>query len=298
MGCSFSLGIVSENETDANHWLQKGINEIMRIEELLSEYQPDSITTCINDLKDNSPLSIPEEISQLINRCEEISKLTDGTFDITSSPLKKLYTFKNGDSKFPKKELINKTLRHIGYKNLVIDNSIITKKKTNMHISFNAVGKGYASDCVKKLWQKNGIDSGFINASGDLCAFGKKPNGRDWRVGIANPDDKNEAILYLPISNQAVATSGDYEQYFLSKGKKYSHNINPITGMPLQGIKSVTIVSPSAELSDALATAVYVMGEKKGIHFVNQLPHTHSIIINDKNRIISSENLKYEPLAF
>lgn len=299
MGSAFSLGIVEKNKGSANYWLKKGIDEITRIEKLLSEYRSDSVTASINHLAENVPLIIPEEVLQLIQRCNQISALTYGTFDITSSPLKKLYSFKKEKLEFPGKKMIRKTIGSVGYKNLVIDdeNMTITKLKTNMHISFNAIGKGYASDAVKKLWQKNGITSGFINASGDLCAFGKKANGTNWRVGIADPDNKNQPMLYIPINNRAVATSGDYEQFFLRKGKRYSHNINPKTGLPLHGIKSVTIVSPSAELSDALATAVYVMGEKRGIPFVNQLPQTYCIIVNDKNRICYSKNLEYESIA-
>lgn len=299
MGSAFSLGIVAKNQTIANYWLQKGVDELKRIEALLSEYRPDSVTAFINNLVDNEPLAIPEEVLLLIRRSNEISKLTRGAFDITSSPLKKIYSFNNAAFEFPENEIIKKAISSVGYQNLVIDgkNGTITKLKPNMHISFNAIGKGYASDCVKKLWQQNRIESGFINASGDLCAFGKKADGTCWRVGIANPDNKIKPMLYIPINNRSVATSGNYEQFFLWKGKRYSHNINPKTGLPLHGIKSVTIVSPSAELSDALATAVYVMGEKKGTRFADQLPQTYSIIINDKNRISCSKHLEYESIA-
>lgn len=291
MGCDFSLGIVAKNKNKADEWLRKGVDEIKRIEALLSEYQDSSITSFINQSHANSVINIPEEISQLILRCQQISDLTKGTFDITSGPLKKLYSFKRESIIFPSKKAIHKTLKKIGYKNIHVNKGSITKHKRQMHISFNAIGKGYAADCVKKLWQENGIDSGFINSSGDLCAFGKKADDSPWQIGIANPNKQVEALLNLPIDDMAVATSGDYEQFFIYNGKRYSHNIDPRTGIPIQGINSVTIISPSAELSDALATAVYVMGEKKGIDFINQLPKTHGIIINDKNQIFYSKDI-------
>jgi len=165
-----------------------------------------------------------------------------------------------------------------------------------MYISFAAIGKGYAADCVKKIWQKEGVKSGYINASGDLTAFGTKPDGSLWKMGITNPDNTKEILFYIPVSFASVATSGDYEQYFIYNGKRYSHNINPKTGLPLQGIKSVSVISPSAELSDALATAVSVMGRERGIDFINQLPNTHCVFITEDNQTFFSQklDLQYE----
>jgi thiamine biosynthesis lipoprotein len=160
-----------------------------------------------------------------------------------------------------------------------------------MHISFAAIGKGYAADCVMKLWKQRGIKSGVINASGDLTLWGKRANGSNWKVGIASPDNKDEIILWIPVEEGSVATSGDYEQFFVHDGIRYSHNINPITCKPLTGIKSVSVVSSSAELCDALCTAVYVMGVEVGLHFINQLPKTHCLIIDDANKIHHSKNL-------
>lgn len=299
MGSAFALGIIAEDEHTAKNWLQKGVAEIKRIELQLSEYLQSSVTSLINNNPENLPVIIPDEVLQLIQRCQNIAELTQGTFDITSGALKKIYTFKNTEFSFPENHIIRKTLQSTGYKNLKLDTkkSTITKLRPGMHISFNAVGKGYASDCVKKLWINNGIESGFINAGGDLCAFGKKTNGNNWKVSISNPDKKEEPLLYMPVNNQSVATSGDYEQFFIRHGKRYSHNINPLTGLPLSGIKSVTIISPSAELSDALATAVYVMGDIKGISFINQLPNTFAIIVDEKKNIHYSNNTVYEKLT-
>lgn len=298
MGCAFSLGLVSENEKQANEYLQMGINEIKRIEALLSEYKADSITSRINQQAAEQPLNVDEEVFQIIKRSQDISVLTQGYFDITAGALKKMYAFKKLDFIFPSKKIINRTRLNVGYKNLILDdkNHTISKRKPNMYISFNAIGKGYASEMVKKKWLQNGINSGFVNASGDLCAFGTNTNGSPWQVGIAHPDRKDKPILFIPLYNQAVATSGDYEQYFIYKGTRYSHNINPKTGIPMQGLKSVSVISPSAELSDALATAVYVMGKSRGIAFVNQLPQTHAIMIDQNNQITFSKLLNYETI--
>jgi len=292
MGSDFELIVVDENESLAENALQKGIEEIQRIEELLSEFKTSSQTSRINSLSENQILEIYEETYQLILRCKEISKLTQGAFDITMGPLKKLYKFRNENFSFPPKEKISEALKKIGHRHLkLLDHNRISFGREGMQISFAAIGKGYAADCVKRLWIQMNISSGVINASGDLTLWGKRADGNSWKVGIAHPDNKNEIVLWLPVEEGSVATSGDAEQFFIHDGVRYSHNINPITGYPLTGIKSVTVVSPSAELCDALCTAVYVMGKDAGLYFINQLPNTHCLIIDEHNEYFHSRNL-------
>lgn len=298
MGTNFKLGVIARNVMDADHFLEMGISEIKRIENLISEFLPDSDTTKINKYAISDSVIIEKECFDLIQRSNAISKLTNGDFDITVSPLKNIYQFKNSDFEMPDQDIINDTLKSVGYTFLNLNKKNLSVKfiKKNMKISFAAIGKGYASDMVKKLWKENGVLSGYINASGDLNAFGNKPDGKKWKIAIGNPDQKDHALLFVPLDNASVATSGDAEQHFFWKGIRYSHNINPHSGMPLKGIKSVTVFSPGAELSDALATAVYVKGIVRGLDFINQLPNSHCIIICDKNKIYFSKNLQYEAI--
>jgi thiamine biosynthesis lipoprotein len=300
MGTAFELLVVEEDPARAMKLLDIGIEEIKRLERLLSEFIPESYTCRINSSAGIQPVIVNNEIFGLLERCQQISSISGGSFDITVGPLKKLYNFKNSYIDFPEKKTIKKTLRETGYHNLRLskeESSVFLARKA-MHISFAAIGKGFAADCVKKIWLEMGLKSGFINASGDLTAFGTKVDGSPWKMGIANPDNPRENLYAIQISSASIATSGDYEQYFIYKGKRYSHNIHPKTGLPLQGIKSVSVVSPSAELSDALATAVYVMGAKNGINFIDQLPDTHCIVITEDNKHYFSKNLdlmnKYE----
>jgi len=293
MGSAFELLVVEEDPARANKLLETGIIEIRRLEKLLSEFSPESYTSRINSNAGREAVVVENEIDQLLERCKRISSITGGTFDITVGPLKKLYNFKRSLINFPDKKTIRKTLRKTGYQNLLLSEktSSVYLVKEGMYISFAAIGKGYAADRVKKIWQEAGLESGYINASGDLTVFGSKPDGSSWKLGIANPDNTREMLYYIPVHSACIATSGDYEQYFMSGGKRYSHNIHPKTGLPLLGIKSVSVISPSAELSDALATAVYVMGPDAGIDFVNQLPDTHCIIISENNAHYFSKNL-------
>lgn len=207
--------------------------------------------------------------------------------------MKRLYNFKHERVQLPDRKTILQTQQAVGYKKieLLSDHKVLLRQK-GMRIGFGAIGKGFAADKVKTLWQAQGMTSGVINASGDLTVWGNQPDSSPWKVGIADPDDKENILLWLPVENASVATSGNYEQYFDLNGIRYSHNIDPRTGMPARFIKSVTIVSPSAELSDALATAVTIMGKEVGIDFINQLPNVHCIIIDANNKISYSKNIK------
>jgi FAD:protein FMN transferase len=293
MGCAFELIVASSDSNEADHLLKVGIQEIKRIEEILSEFKENSIVSYINQNAGVKPVRINTEVFSLLLRCQKIAALTQGAFDISVGPLKKKYNFKNEQFTLPPQEEINDTLKLVGFSKIILDTETkeVFLPYPGMHISFAAIGKGYAADCVKKIWIDLGARSGVISASGDLTTIGKRPNGSPWDVGIANPDQKNDVAFHIPVVDASVATSGDYEQFFMYKNVRYSHNINPITGFPVKGIKSVSIISQSAELSDALATAVYVMGINVGMHLVNQLPHVHGIVIDDKNQSFYSNKI-------
>lgn len=295
MGCAFELIIYHENAREATDLLAIGIAEIKRIEQLLTEFTPDSITSKINKAGGKEKVQVPKEVYDLVQRSKQIAQLTQGAFDITIGPLKKLYDFKKQDIQFPTYKNIQTAINKIGHQYLQLSPtppSIFLRKK-QMCISFASIGKGYAADRVRRVWKSKGVVSGLINASGDLTTIGKKGRGEDWTIGIAHPDDRQKIMFYLPINNFSIATSGNYEQYFIHQGQRFGHTIDPKTGLPIQGIKSVSVTSPSAELCDALATAVYVLGITVGLDFINQLPkHIQCLIIDDKNRCHFSAGLK------
>jgi thiamine biosynthesis lipoprotein len=295
MGSAFELIIRDSDKASAERLLVEGRDEIKRLENLLTEFDPSSFTSLLNKNAGVKPVQADAEVYQLIQRCVQLSNLTKGTFDITVGPLKRLYNFKKEHFVFPDKNEVKKALLSVGFQHIVfLEENKIYLKKRGMHISFAAVGKGYAADRVKKLWLDKGVQNGVVNASGDLTVIGRKSEEMPWQIGIANPDLTSEVLCYLPVENASVATSGDYEQYFVRNGKRYAHTIDPATGKPVSGIKSVTVISPAAELCDALATAVYVMGVEAGLYFIDQLPQTRCLIINDQNEVHHSQNLEFK----
>lgn len=291
MGSAFEFIIIARQE-QGEQLLDRSIAEVKRLEHLLTEFSPSSQTSRINQAAGIAPVTVPEEVHQLIHRSIGISRLTQGAFDITSGLLKRLYNFKGAHFNFPSRKQIRQVLLNAGYQNIELtDHNRVFLKKKGMHIGFGGIGKGYAADKVKAMLVGEGVTSGVINASGDLTAWGASPDGTPWRIGIANPANADQMLLWLPLQNASVATSGDYEQFFIKNGIRYSHTMDPKSGWPVKGIKSVTIVSPAAELSDALATAVFVMGVEVGLHFVNQLPQTHVVIVNNEDKIFTSSKL-------
>jgi len=292
MGSSFQLIVVEKDDGTAERLLKEGVEEIQRIEELITEFSDRSQTSCLNKNAGIHPIAVGEEVYQLIQRCLHLSALTQGAFDISAVTLRSLYNFKERQARLPDPEILSATLPLVGYRSIHAAEGRVFLSRTGMRIGFGAIGKGYAADRLRAQWKAAGVPAGVINASGDLTAWGLQPDGSPWRVGIADPRDPSRVLLWLPVADAAVATSGNYEQYFEIAGTRYSHNIDPRTGIPVREIKSATIISPSAELSDALATAVTVMGVDAGLHLIHQLPDTHGIIIDNKDRVFTSKNIE------
>lgn len=295
MGNRFEISVVSDDEQWAQERIDDAIAEISRIEKLLTTFNEESQTAQINAMAGIAPVKVDKEVFELIYRSLKISSLTQGAFDITYGSIdKRFWNFDTKMTSLPDKETAKQSVRLINYRNVILDEKDCTVflKEKGMRIGFGGIGKGYAADKAKSLLQQKGVTSGVVNASGDLITWGNQPNGKPWTVGIANPYQKFQAFSYLEISNMSIATSGNYEKYAVIDGKKYSHTIDPKTGFPVSGIKSVTIICKSAELADAMATPVMVMGIKAGLDLINQIRGIACIIIDDNDRLYASNNIK------
>ena len=295
MGNRFEITVVSDNAGWADERIDDAVAEISRIEKLLTTFNENSQTAAINKMAGIEPVKVDKEVFDLIHRSIKISSLTQGAFDITYGSIdKSLWNFNVNMTSLPSKETAKKMVRLINYRNLILDEKACTVflKEKCMRIGFGGIGKGYAADKAKFLLQQKGVQSGVVNAAGDLITWGTQPNGKPWTIGIANPYLRFQPFSYLEIEDMAIATSGNYEKYAIIDGKKYSHSIDPKTGLPVRGIKSVTILCPNAELADAIATPVMVMGVKAGLHLINQMKNIACIIIDDADRVYTTSNLK------
>lgn len=296
MGSHFELSVVSDNEQWAEQRILAGINEIRRIDQLLTTYDESSETCRINAMAGIAPVRVSEETFQLIERSIHISRLTQGVFDITYGAVdKRLWNFDTTLQQLPDKKTAKKMAQLINYRNIILspeNNSVLLKEK-GMRIGFGGIGKGYAAERAKAVMKEQGVTSGVVNAAGDLVAWGYLPNGSPWTVGVVNHNMKNQLYSSLEISDMALATSGNHEKYIMIGSKRYSHTIDPRTGLPVTGIKSVTIFCPNAEVADAIATPVMIMGIRAGLDLVNQLEHIEAILVDDRDRVYTSSHLRF-----
>lgn len=292
MGSSFQITIVAESNM-GTAYLVEAINEIQRIESWLSSWQEGSVTTRLNREAAKHPVHVPVEYFQLVKRCLELSKLTQGAFDISFNGLGSLYKFDQQEHELPSNMTISESLKHVGYNKIVLhDDQRISFSDSLVRIGFGAIGKGYAAEQVKKLMEAHGLPGGVVNASGDLTTWGTRAGGEAWKVGVPEPQNKANIILWLPLEEKAIATSGDYEKYFTYQGQRFSHIINPKTGLPVVGASSVSVISNSAELSDALATAVSVMGLEVGMNLINQIDGVECVFIDNNRKLHFSNGLQ------
>ncbi len=295
MGNRFEFSVIVDSSAVATHVIDKAINEIRRIEKLLTTFDETSQTNQINKNAGIAPVKVDEEVFELIKRSLVISRITQGAFDITyGSADKRLWNFDQTITSLPDKKSAKEFVTLINYKNVILDETqrTVFLKNAGMRIGFGGIGKGYAAERAKAILIQQGIKSGIVNAAGDLTTWGYQPDGKPWTIGIADPNTSKTAFSYFNITNTSIATSGNYEKFIVIDGKKYSHTIDPKTGLPVQGIKSVTIVSTNAELADAMATPIMIMGVEIGLDLINQINGIGCIIIDDHDKIYTSKNIQ------
>lgn len=294
MGNRFEFTVLTTDQQAGETAISAAVAEVSRIEELLSTYKESSQTSLINRYAGLKPVKVDQEVLQLIQRSIKISDITQGAFDISYGSIdKSLWNFDINMTALPDPETALESVGLINYKNVILDpkTSTVMLKHKGMRIGFGGIGKGYAADRAKLVLKNMGIESGIVNAAGDLITWGTDLQEKPWTIGIADPNRSDHPFSALNISDMAVATSGNYEKYATINGKKYSHTIDPKSGLPVSGIKSVSIICPSAELADALATPVVVMGVKVGLDLINQLQQVACIVIDDADQLYTSTNI-------
>lgn len=296
MGSRFSITVVTPNEELGHINIEEAIAEITRIEKMISSWDEASETYLINQNAGIKPIKVSRELFKLIERCKQISELTDGAFDISYASMDKIWKFNGTMKEMPTAERIKKSVEKVGFEKIVLNGNkqTVFLKEKGMKISFGAVGKGYAADKAKEFLVSRQVAGGIIDAAGDLSTWGTDVTGKKWIIGIVNPLAKNKIVSWLPVVESSVATSGNYEKYVSFKGKRYSHIIDPRSGYPSSGIRQVSIFAKSAEFCDALATAVFIMGKDDGLFLINQLDGVEVILFDNFNKSHKSDGILFE----
>jgi thiamine biosynthesis lipoprotein len=293
LGSPFDITVVAKDSIQANAYTNAAIEEVKRIENLISDWIPTTQISSVNTNAGIQPIKVDAEVYDLVERALKISKVTNGAFDISYASMDRIWKFDGSMIKMPSKEEIKKSVEKVGFQNVILnpkDTTIFLKNK-GMKIGLGGIGQGYIADKIKELLKSKGCESGLVNVSGDISTWGKQIDGNPWTIAIINPMNKNKVFATFPLEDTAVETSGSYEKYVTFNGKRYSHIIDPRTGYPASGIVSISVFAKQTEMADALATGIFVMGVEVGLDFVNQIKGLECIMVDDKGVIHTSKNI-------
>ncbi len=291
MGTEVSICLWHENIETGEQIVEQVFTEAERIDRLMSTYKEDSRISEINRLAAQQPVVAGDELFNLIRRAIEISVLTLGAFDITYESVGQHYDFRSRQR--PDAETVEAERQLINFRFVELDQAAgtVSFREEGVRINLGGIAKGYVVERGVSILRSRGVQNGIVTAGGDSRLLGDR-RGQPWMVGIRNPRADDEVAISVPLEDEAISTSGDYERYFIEGEVRYHHIIEPSTGEPAGGVHSASVFGPDAVITDALSTAVFVMGVDQGLRLISTLPDYESIVIDDQGRIFYSDGLE------
>ena len=263
----------------------------------MNPFDPNSIISKVNR---NEEVEVDEWFTVVFNKAMKISENTDGAFDVTVAPLINLWGFGFENLDNISQQRIDSIKEFVGYQKVRIENKRVIKDDPRIKLNFSAIAKGYACDIVAEVLEREGVENYMIWIGGEVTAKGKNPNGVCWRLGINKPEDdptgiKDDYDTFVKLCNKSgMATSGDYRNYRIIDGKKYSHIIDPRIGFPSEkSIRSATIIAPDCMTADAYATAFMVLGIDAAEKIAAKAPEIEYYLIYDYEEVTGSYKTKY-----
>ncbi len=281
---------VKDTRDKARQAVRAVFDELRRVEDLTSFHKPSDLTK-VNASAGSGAMQSDPELVALINASLNFARETKGAFDPTLGPLSKLWNFSGGDPRLPEDSEIQSALAKKGWRRVKTDTTAgtVTLPDEGMSLDLGGIAKGYSLDRASKVLKELGVRAALINAGGDILAVGEKSPGKPWRIGVQDPRNPKGLVAVAEIRDKVIVTSGDYERFFLRDGKRYHHILNPETGYPATGLQSVTIIAPYGVTADAMATATFGLGVKRGLDYVENTPGVEGFMIDaDGKRFLSS----------
>ncbi len=266
-------------------------NEMRRIDREMSPYKPESELSKVNRLAAKGPVKISSELFALVTKAEKISQQSHGAFDLTYASVGYRYDYRLRQK--PDQQTIKQSLAAIDYTGIVLDKNerSIFFKHPKIKIDLGGIAKGYAVKNCLNILRKFDIEHGLVSAGGDTGLLGDR-KGRPWFVGIKHPRANDKTAVHLPLSDEAISTSGDYERYFIENDVRYHHIINPKTGKSAQQVVSVSVIGKDPTLVDALSTTLFVLGLHDGMAYIDSLAGYEAIIIDSQQKLHFSLGLQ------
>ncbi|TDJ53301.1 MAG: FAD:protein FMN transferase [Nitrospina sp.] len=272
----------------------QAFDEMKRLEQLMSTYLPDSEISQINRAAGKEAVPVSLEVEEVIREGIFWSRQSGGAFDITVEPLVQLWDFDSENEVIPGRATLRKTASLVNYKDIEIFDHKVRLARPGMAINVNGLAKGYAVDRAVSILRSR-VPNGIVNAGGDLFAFGQKSKESPWTIGLQHPRKPQDLLASFAVKNQAVATSGDYQRYFVKDGVRYHHIFDPATGMPARKMISTTLITTEVMEADAMATAVFVMGPEAGLAWVDSLDNVEAMVMLEDGSIRYSKHFRKQP---
>jgi thiamine biosynthesis lipoprotein len=301
MGTLFTITLYAADETNARSAAQAAFRRVAELDTIMSDYDVTSELMRLREKPVGQPIPISRDLFDVLQRAQKFSELTDGALDVTVGPYVHLWRMARKKKVLPTPEEIAQARAAVGYRKIKLDerNRTITFLAPSMRLDLGGIGKGYAADEAMRILNSNGITRALVAASGDI-RIGDPPSGKEgWRVGISPIGSRtNATIKTLLLHNAAISTSGDTEQFVEINGIRYSHIVDPKTGLGLTERIQVSVIAPDATTTDALDTAVSVLGAKRGLALIDSLPKTAAFVIvseSGRKSLLPSRRFKKVP---
>lgn len=295
MGADAHLSAWTADDAAATAAFEAVFAELERLESLMSVWRDGSDIVRLNAAAGIRQVAVSAEVMEALRAAGEVSDWTGGAFDVTFGALSDVWKFDHDqDNRIPSPEEIRRRLPLVDYRALVLDpkarTAYLTRTGTRAHLG--GIGKGFAVDRAAVILRSRGLANFMIQFGGDLYVGGARGD-RPWRLGIRDPrGPADRSFAAIDLADSSFSTSGDYERYFLRDGRRYHHILDPRTGEPARGSRSVTIVAETATLADALSTGVFVLGPEAGMALIERLPKVEGVIVGEDNRVLVSSGLK------
>ncbi|MHB9118994.1 MAG: FAD:protein FMN transferase [Burkholderiales bacterium] len=263
MSCDNDLQLYADNAPAAEEAARHIVAEVRRIERRYSRYREDSIVSEINRQAGLDELAVDEETAALLDYAAACHEQSGGLFDITSGVLRRVWNFSAGE--LPEPDKVRALLPLVGWNKVLWQRPQVFLPLPGMELDFGGIGKEYAVDRAATVCLEAGIGHAMINLGGDLCAVGPHPDGSPWLVGIRHPRRENAILATLPLYSGALASSGDYARFIDAGRRRYSHILDPRSGMPVEGLQAVTVHAPNCLVAGSVSTIAMLKGEKEGL---------------------------------
>jgi FAD:protein FMN transferase len=291
MGTNIDVELWHEDPVKGNAAIDAVMDEMRRIDTLMSHYKPQSELSQINARAFQEPVVVDKELFDLIKESTHFSEITEGAFDITYASVGYLYDFRKHVR--PTEQQIEAALPSVNWHNLLLDEKqhSVRFEHSGMRIDLGGIAKGYAVDRGIGILQARGVQHAVVTAGGDTRIIGDR-FGRPWVVGIRHPDDKSKVITRIPLVDTAMSTSGDYERFFDENGVRYHHIIDPKTGHSASKVRSATILGPTAMQTDGLSKTAFVLGPEKALEIIERLPDFDAVFVRPDGKVLYTKGLQ------